>query len=121
MTNTKSPTAISLPSGLSPMEMPAPLNKPFGQPLPSWSRTLYRTRYLLATPAGWIADQSKTLPKQASRYTVRHEQALSFATHEAATQRAKALKELEPEIMVMPIELHCDPAFYPLRWQKADD
>lgn len=117
MTNTKSPTAISLPSGLSPMEMPAPLNKPFGQPLPSWSRTLYRTRYLLATPAGWIADQSKTLPKHASPYTLRHEQALSYATHEAATRRAKALQELEPEIEVMPIELFCNPALYPFGWQ----
>lgn len=121
MTNAKSPTDTSLPNALFPTGTPEPLNKPCALPLPSLNRTLSQTRFLLATPWGWIMDQSKRPLKSNACYTQRFELALSYVSHEAAVQRAKALRDVEPGITVMPLQLICQVSNYPFGWQAEHD
>jgi len=121
MNNTKSPTATSSPNALFHMGMPEPLSKPCAVPLPSWSPTLRQTRYLLATPAGWILDHSKKPADLHGFYTHRFELALSYSSLDAAAERATSIQDLEPDITVMPVELICDASTYPFGWRGADD
>jgi hypothetical protein len=121
MTNTESPTNAFLHSDSFPMEMVAPL-KQHCAPVSRFSSPLITVnRYLLSTPQGWIADHSKKPPELTSHYTKDHALALSYATVQAAMERALAIKDLEPDIEIMTLELTCDPATYPFGWEVAND
>jgi hypothetical protein len=121
MNNTVPPTKAFSPSGLFPMEMAAPLKQPCAPVSPSLSPSIKVTRYLLSTPKGWIADHSKKPPELTSYYTQDHSLALSYATVRAAMERATAIKDLEPDVQIMTLELTCDPTTYPFGWEVAND
>lgn len=121
MINTKSPTDSSSLSALFPMETPAQKRQHYAPALPSLSPLLHRTRYLLSTPNGWIADQSKKRANYRSPYTEQLGQALSFVSFDAATERARTIYKFEPQIKVTHIEVVCTPRSYPLGWTGADD
>ena len=121
MNNTDAPTKAFSPSVSFPMEMAAPLKQPCAPASPSLNPSIRVTRYLLATPKGWIADHSKKPPELISYYTQDHALALSYATVQAAMDRALAIKDLEPDIQIMTLELACDPTTYPFGWEVAND
>ena len=56
-----------------------------------------------------------------SFYTQDHAIALSYTTVQAAMSRAEAIKDLEPDIQIMTLELSCDPSNYPFGWELAHD
>ena len=101
--------------------MVVPLKQPCAPASPSSNPSIRVTRYLLATPKGWIADHTKKPPELTSYYTQDHALALSYATVKAAMERAEALKDLEPDIQIMTLELTCDPTTYPFGWEVAND
>jgi len=121
MNNTAPQTKPFLPSVSSLMGMAAPLKQPCDLASPSLLPSIKTTRYLLGTPKGWIADHSKKPPELTSHYTQDHALALSYATVRAAMERATAIKDLEPDIQIMSLELTCDPATYPFGWEVAND
>jgi hypothetical protein len=121
MNSTDTPTKAFSPSVLSPMGMAAPLKQPCAPVSPYLNPLIKVTRYLLATPKGWIADHKKKPPEETSFYTNRQELALSYPTVQAAMQRAKAIKDLEPDIQIMTLELTCDPTTSPVGWEVAND
>ena len=121
MNNTVPPTKPFSPSVLSPTEMVVPSKQPCAPASPFSSPSIRVTRYLLATPKGWIADHTKKPPELTSCYTQDHALALSYATVKAAMERAQALKDLEPDIQIMTLELTCDPTTYPFGWEVAND
>jgi hypothetical protein len=121
MNNTVPPTKAFSPSVSFPMGMAAPLKQLCAPASPSLNPSIKVTRYLLSTPKGWIADHSKKPPEQVSHYTQDHALALSYATVQAAMQRAEAINDLEPDIQIMTLELTCDPATYPFGWEVAND
>jgi len=121
MNNTVPPTKAFSPSVSFPMEMAAPLKQPCA-PASQFSNPSIRvTRYLLATPKGLIADHSKKPPELVSYYTQDHALALSYATVQAAMERATAIKDLEPDVQIMTLELTCDSSTYPFGWEVAND
>lgn len=103
------------------MEMAAPLKQPCAPVSQSLNPSIKVTHYLLATPKGWIADHTKKPPETTSHYTNDYQLALSYTTVRAAMERAKAIKDLEPDIQIMTLELTCDPASYPFGWEVAND
>jgi hypothetical protein len=121
MNNTDLPTKVFLPNASSLMEMAVPLKQPCDPVSPFLSPSIRITRYLLATPKGWIADHSKKPPEMTSFYTQDHAIALSYTTVQAAMSRAEAIKDLEPDIQIMTLELSCDPSNYPFGWELAHD
>jgi hypothetical protein len=121
MNNTEPPTKPFSPSVSSPMEMVAPLKQPCAPASQSSNHLIRVTRYLLATPKGWIADHSKKPPEQISFYTKSHDMALSYTTVQAAMARAQAIQDIEPDIQIMTLELTCDPGEYPFGWHVAHD
>jgi hypothetical protein len=68
-----------------------------------------------------IADHTRKPPESTSYYTNDHQLALSYTTIRAAMERAQAIKDLEPDIQIMTLELTCDPASYPFGWEVAND
>ena len=98
-----------------------PLKQPCVPASQFLSPSIKVTRYLLSTPKGWIADHSKKPPELISYYTQDHALALSYATVQAAMDRALAIKDLEPDIQIMTLELTCDPTTYPFGWEVAND
>jgi hypothetical protein len=66
-------------------------------------------------------DHSKKPADLSGHYTQRYELALSYATHDAAAERANLIQDLEPDITVMSVELICDASTYPFGWRGADD
>jgi hypothetical protein len=121
MNNTAPPTKAFSPSVSFPMGMAAPLKQPCDLASPSLSPSIKVTRYLLSTPKGWIADHSKRPPELTSLYTENHALALSYATVQAAMQRAQAITDIEPDVQIMTLELTCDPTTYPFGWEVAND
>ena len=103
------------------MEMAAPLKQPCVPASQSSNPSIRVTRFLLSTPKGLIADHSKKPPELTSLYTENHAFALSYATVQAAMDRALAIKDLEPDIQIMTLELTCDPTTYPFGWEVAND
>lgn len=121
MNNTVPPTKVFSPSVSFPMEMVEPLRQPCARASQSSNPLIKVTRYLLSTPKGWIADHSKKPRELISYYTKDHALALSYATVQAAMDRALAIKDLEPDIQIMTLELTCDPTTYPFGWEVAND
>jgi hypothetical protein len=121
MNNTDAPTKASSLNASFPMGMAAPLKQPCAPVSPSLNPSIKVTRYLLATPKGWIADHTKKPPELTSFYTQDHALALSYPTVQAAMQRAEAITDLEPDIQIMTLELTCDPSTNPFGWGAAHD
>jgi len=121
MNNTVPPTKAFSLKNLLPTEMVAPLKQPCVPALQSLNPSIKVTRYLLATPKGWIADHSKKPPEITSYYTQDYALALSYTTVQAAMERAKAITDIEPDIQVMTLEMTCDPSTYPFGWEVAND
>ena len=121
MNNTVPPTKAFSPSVSFPMEMVEPLKQPCAPASQSSNPSIRVTRFLLSTPKGLIADHSKKPPELTSFYTENHAFALSYATVQAAMDRALAIKDLEPDIQIMTLELTCDPTTYPFGWEVAND
>ena len=97
------------------------LKQPLEPASPSSNRLIRQTLYLLATPAGWIADHSKKPASHQSFYTDRYELALSFTCFEAATMRAKAILDIEPAVTITPLEVLRPACSYPLNWSVTYD
>jgi hypothetical protein len=121
MNSTDLPTNAFSPSASFPMEMVAPLKQPCAHASQSLNPSIRITRYLLATPKGWIADHSKKPPELISYYTRDYALALSYTTIQAAMSRAQSIKDIEPDIQIMTLELSCDPSTYPFGWEVAND
>jgi hypothetical protein len=103
------------------MEMAAPLKQHCAPASQSLNPSIRVTRYLLATPKGWIADHRKKSPEDPDPYTKRYEEAVSYSTVQVAMERAQTIKELEPDVTIMTLELSCDPSTYPFGWEVASD
>ena len=102
---TEKPTALSSNRGLSNTETCNALKPPSLTALPSCDN-LTRVRFLLLRTGTqlWLADHDK-ISDRSELYTVNPEQALQFMTVEAATERARHLLHLFPDLTIDAVEV----------------
>ena len=106
ITPTKKPTALFTNHDTFFMETSTELKPHSTTASPSYSNSTRRVRFLLLRTGTqlWLAD-NLLIDDKSELYTVNPEQALQFMTVEAASERARHLLHLFPDLTVNPVEV----------------